>query len=194
MHVAAWLQASVLCVAFATACHTTAQTLTAPSARSSAWAQPIERVGLPNLHQLSPQLYRGAQPTVEGLVELSRMGVKTVLSLRGFHDDPLPPDTTLDYERISFKTWHPETEDVVRFLRVVTDETKQPVFVHCQHGADRTGMMCAIYRIAVDGWSKSEAIREMTDGGYGFHPLWTNLVTFVEKLDVDAVRRDAGLR
>lgn len=40
-----------------------------------------------------------------------------------------------------------------------------------RHGSDRTGTMCALYRIAVQGWSKEDAIREMTAGGFGFHRI-----------------------
>ena len=65
-----------------------------------------------------------------------------------------------------------------------------PVLVHCQHGADRTGTMCAVYRIAVDGWTKKEAIREMRDGGFNFHEVWQNLPRWIEDLDVESIRRD----
>ena len=44
-----------------------------------------------------------------------------------------------------------------------------PFFVHCQHGSDRTGVCIAAYRIVVQGWTKQDAIREMTGGNYGFH-------------------------
>lgn len=165
----------------------------ARATRPAEWAQPIDRPGLPNLHQVTPTLYRGAQPDPEGFVELERMGVRTVLSLRAFHSDDLPTGSHLNEERISFKTWHPEREDVVKFLRIVTDESKQPVFVHCEHGADRTGMMLAIHRVVVQGWSKDDAIREMVEGGYEFHSIWQNVIDFVRELDVERVRREAGL-
>jgi protein-tyrosine phosphatase len=90
-------------------------------------------------------------------------------------------------------TWDPETKDVVRFLKIVTDSNRKPVFVHCQRGADRTGMMCAIYRIAVQGWSKAEAAEEMTKGGFGFYSGWQDLIDYVLKLDPDEIKRSAGL-
>jgi len=164
----------------------------APDAHT--WAEPLERPGLPNLHRVTPLLYRGAQPTREGFFELGRMGVKSVLSLRSFHADSIPIDANLHYERISFKAWHPEDEDVVRFLKVVADPTRQPVFVHCQWGADRTGMMVAIERIALEGWTKDEAIAEMTQGDFGFHEEWQNLVRYVRELDVDKLARAAGVK
>jgi len=158
--------------------------------RDARWAKPIAIEGLPNLHQVSDSLYRGAQPTAEGFKSLKKMGIKTVISLRAFHSDKeLLGDTGLVYESISFKTWHPENEDIVKFLSIVTDKTKQPVFVHCQHGADRTGTMCAIYRIMVDGWSKEQAIKEMTEGGFGFHSVWENLISYIKGLDTDKLRK-----
>ena len=157
--------------------------------RAAAWAQPIVLEGVPNLHQVSATLYRSAQPTAGGMKNLARLGIRTVVSLRAFHaDGDDVAQAGLAYERISMKTWHPEEEDVVRFLRIATDPTRAPVLVHCQHGADRTGAMVAVYRIVVQGWTKRAAIDEMTGGGYGFHAIWTNLPPWIEKLDIAALK------
>jgi protein tyrosine phosphatase (PTP) superfamily phosphohydrolase (DUF442 family) len=154
------------------------------------WAQPVQVEGLPNLHRVTPNYWRGAQPTMSGMHELERMGVKTVVSLRAFStDEPLLRGTKLRYEHIRFKAWHPEREDVVRFLRIVTDPKNQPVFVHCEHGADRTGMMTAIYRVAFQGWTKEQAVDEMQHGGFGFHSTWQNLVRFVRELDIGTLKK-----
>lgn len=162
--------------------------------RPANWAIPPETPieGLPNFFQVSPTLYRGAQPSNEGMRRLEQMGIKTVVSLRAFHnDDSLYPTTSIKTERIRFKTWHPEDEDIVRFLKIATDPSKAPVFVHCEYGSDRTGTMVAIYRIAVQGWTKDEAIREMVEGGYGFHPMWANLERYLHQLDIEAIKRRA---
>ncbi len=157
-------------------------------------AKPIVLPGLENFYQVSPTLFRAKQPTAEGFRSAQARGVKTVIDLRAFHSDAdLVRGTKLKLERIPFKTWHPETEDVVRFLRIATSREAQPVLVHCQHGSDRTGMMVAIYRIVVQRWSKPEAIDEMTKGGFGFHPMWKNLVAYIEKLDVAELRKRVAL-
>jgi protein tyrosine phosphatase (PTP) superfamily phosphohydrolase (DUF442 family) len=162
--------------------------------RPASWAQPIELEGVPNLHRVSAGLYRSAQPTALGMRNLRKLRIKTVVNLRAFHSDRDEiGDAALGYEHIYMKTWHPEREDVVRFLRIVTDPSRAPFLVHCQHGADRTGAMVAWYRIAVQGWTKQEAIREMTEGGFGFHAVWENLPDWIEELDVDSIRRDAGI-
>lgn len=165
-----------------------------PRAHAREEPKRIERPGLPNFYCVAPNLYRGAQPSADGLRAAQKLGVKTVVDLRAFHSDTdEAAGTNLRLERISFKTWHPEDEDVLRFLKIVTARKNQPVFVHCLHGSDRTGMMVAIYRIAVQRWSKRDAIDEMTQGKFGFHPMWKNLVTYIEKLDVPDLRRRAGL-
>jgi hypothetical protein len=50
-------------------------------------------------------------------------------------------------------------------------------------------MMTAIYRVVVQGWSKQEAVNEMVQGGFGYHPLWHNLVSRVEELDTAAIKQ-----
>ena len=169
------------------------------ASRPSTWATPVAaNPGLPNLNRVNANLYRSAQPTKEGFAFLEKQTslshddrpIKTVISLRAFNDDaPLITGTpTLHLEQIRCKTWHPEHEDVVKFLRIATTPAMQPVLVHCQHGSDRTGTMVAIYRIAYEGWTKQQATDEMIKGGFGFHPMWQNLLRFIEELDVNAIK------
>lgn len=79
---------------------------------------------------------------------------------------------------------------VIRFLKIVKNSKRTPVLVHCQHGSDRTGTMCAIYRIVFQGWSKEKAIQEMTQGNYGFHKIWVNLPKWIEALDIKQIKKD----
>ena len=48
--------------------------------RPADWATKLERPGLSNFYQVTTNLYRGAQPTAQGMAELKAMGVKTVLN------------------------------------------------------------------------------------------------------------------
>jgi len=61
------------------------------------------------------------------------------------------------------------------------------------HGADRTGTMCALYRIAVQGWPKKGALKEMTDGGYRFNAAFQNLLKWINALDIEQIRKRAGI-
>jgi len=159
------------------------------------WARPVHMEGVPNLHKVSDSLYRSAQPSAKGMANLKAAGIETIVNLRSFHSDRDEiGNLGLAYEHIYMKAWHPEEEDAVRFLQIVTNPKRTPVLVHCQHGADRTGIMCALYRVAVQNWDKKEALREMTEGGFGFHAIWENLISWFEKLDIEAIRNKAGIK
>lgn len=163
--------------------------------RPASWAQPIELEGVPNLYKINDDLYRSAQPTAEGMKNLKKMGIETVVNLRSFHSDRDElGETGLGYEHIYMKAWHPERKEAVRFLKIVADSERTPVLVHCQHGADRTGTVCAVYRMAVQGWKKEEATREMTDGGFGFHEIFGNLPKWIEDLDLGSIKKDAEIK
>ena len=179
----AWTVLLCGCVSYDWQCH-----------KSPFWAKQIQIKGVPNLYKVSDDLYRSAQPTAEGMGNLKSMGIKTIVNLRAFHSDYDEMGCfDFGYERIYMKPWRPEEEDAVRFLQIVTDPAKTPVLVHCQHGADRTGIMVALYRVAVEGWAKEVALCEMTQGGFGFHSVWNNLIGWFGELDVEGIKEKAGM-
>jgi len=168
--------------------------------RDPRWATPIKRPGLPNLHKVSGALYRGAQPEAVGFAELKKLGVKTVVNLRLTHSDRdemkeagLIPGKDLNYVHIRMEAWDADEDEVVELLKVLADPANRPVFVHCKHGADRTGMAVATYRIICEGWAKADAIDEMRNGGFNFHAVWKGLPKFLREMDVEKLRADAGL-
>src|SRR3989338_5226031 len=80
-------------------------------------------------------------------------------------EEPLKPRKYIkgmgfNYFNIPINTWSLNNKDVARFLNIVTDKTNQPVFVHCQHGSDRTGTMVAVYRVYAQKWKAEEAMKD----------------------------------
>jgi protein tyrosine/serine phosphatase len=169
-------------------------------ARPANWASSVAGVeGLGNLFQVSPELYRSKQPSPQALKNIlagkpfvdGGAPVHTIVELLATRDvdgEVLGDSSAVHHEWLKFSPFSPKDQDVLTFLRIVTDKASQPVLVHCAQGSDRTGMMVAIYRIVVQGWSKEDALKEMVDGGYGFHSFWQDLVRYVQKLDVDALK------
>lgn len=153
----------------------------------------LPRDDLPGLHnfaQVAPGLYRSAQPTAEGMRTAKALGVRTVINLRILHSDRDElRGLGLRYAHIHAKAWHPEREDVLAFLAIATDPENQPVLVHCEHGADRTGLMVAAWRVAVEGWTPAEAAAELPR--FDFHELWRGVRTAVEALDAESLRAGA---
>jgi protein tyrosine/serine phosphatase len=119
------------------------------------------------------------------------MGIKTVINLRVYHSDlDEIKDTGLLNEELSVKTWHIEDENVIRILRIIRERENGPFLMHCCNGADRLGVMCAMFRIVEQGWTKEEAIQEMVEGGYGFHAVWRNIIEYVKNVDVERIRKE----
>jgi hypothetical protein len=60
----------------------------------------------------------------------------------------------------------PSRDEILTFFTLLRDNPDKKIFLHCQYGADRTGVMVALYRIAVDHWTSEQAITEMKDFHY----------------------------
>ena len=145
--------------------------------------------GVPNFAVVSPVLSRGAQPTREGFRQLREQGIRTILTLRAGHDDgAVLAGLGLNSYRIHARQWNPETEDVVRAMKVILTPEYQPVFVHCQAGKDRTGLVVAVYRILVDGWSVDDAIAERKM--FGATDFWEENKAYLRRLGSAEARRD----
>lgn len=127
--------------------------------------------GVPNFGEVTSQLYRGGQPTVEGFKGLAERGVGIVIDLRGGGERERVRVTKLgmQYVAIPWHCFNPRDQQFALFLRVLRDNPDKKVFVHCRLGVDRTGMMVASYRMGEQGWSASEAAKEMV--AFGFSSL-----------------------
>src|SRR4029453_11559007 len=109
------------------------------------------------------------------------LGVKTVVNLRHFHGDTereRVEKAGLRYVHIPLESSDkPTVGAVAAFLKTATDPSLRPMYVHCQHGVDRTGTMMALYRMEVEGWKNDEAFAEMVF--FGAHRIWQDLRAYV---------------
>lgn len=157
--------------------------------RDPRWARPIDLPPVENLHQVAPGLYRSAQPTAEAFQALEKLGLVTIINIRENHSDAaLIQGTNLRLVEVPVNTWSVGDEEVIAVMRLIKNEPR-PILLHCKHGADRTGLMMAVYRIIFEGWTRRDALAELTGGGYGYHKIWTNIPKYIETFDQGKIER-----
>ena len=133
---------------------------------------------LPRFHQVSERLYRGAQPTENGLSKLRDLGINTVINLRGANARTAAEETKvramgLHYFNVSLPNWgRPQDTRVAHILELIAAPENGRVFVHCKDGVDRTGMIVAIYRMTHDGWTSNRALAEADRLGMRRTQFW----------------------
>ncbi|KWN09250.1 protein-tyrosine-phosphatase [Burkholderia ubonensis] len=173
-----------------------AQPSTDVAARPLQWAQTVPDARLDNLHRITPSLYRSALLSKADVPELQKLGIRKVISFRAFHsDERILAGTQITMQRIPINTWYIRDEDMVAALKALRDADRDgPVLIHCQHGADRTGLVSALYRMVYQGWTREQALDELQHGGYGFHAIWQNITYYLKHVDVERLRRQVDER
>jgi tyrosine-protein phosphatase SIW14 len=133
--------------------------------------------GLPGLHnfgRVTEHLYRGAQPVNGGFDELQKMKVGIIVNFRDDRAEMAREKRTVEslgmkYVEIPWSANHePSSAQIAEFLDLVRANPETRIFVHCRRGADRTGVMVAAYRIAVERRPVTEAVSEM----HRYHYDW----------------------
>lgn len=133
------------------------------------WAIPSFAASLPgikNFDQVDTRVYRGAQPTPEGIRQLANLGVKTVVDLRetgerSKKEQRIVTGNGMRYINVPMSGLTPPTsEEITKILNLLEDLSSGPVFVHCLRGADRTGAVIAAYRIDYEKWDNGRALKD----------------------------------
>src|ERR1041385_111601 len=118
--------------------------LTAPVLAQKNAVPTLSRIRIDNFGRINDNYYRGAQPKGRDFADLAAIGVKTVIDLTkdGRDDEQATVEGLgMKFYRIPMTTSErPSDAAVARFLKLVTDPAKQPVYVHCQGGRHRTGV------------------------------------------------------
>jgi uncharacterized protein (TIGR01244 family) len=134
---------------------------------------------LPNFGCVNQHLFRGAQPTENGIKQLARRGVKVIINLRNDGEEDVRNEESwakkagLRYVNVPLSDWSaPKDSDIKEILRLINSNENQPVFVHCQRGANRTGTAIAIYRITHDGWTAKQAMDEAKNFKFRWWAFW----------------------
>ncbi len=149
----------------------------APAVIQATYGEKLHLAGIHNAGKINEVLYRGAQPKETGLAELKKLGVTTIVDLRGEDREKLDWERNaaatlgMHFVHLPVSGWSPPSdEQVAQFLALFRNDPHQKVFVHCRFGDDRTGVLVATYRMAVDKWFPEHAMGEMYF--FGFNGFW----------------------
>ena len=138
---------------------------------------------------MTPTLYRSRQPDAAAQPLLKQLGVLTVVDFINESDSKWLSDPTVKQIQIPLRSAHVDDADIIKSLRAIqTAEKTGPVLIHCKHGLDRTGLVSAMYRIVVQGWTKQAAVDEMQRGGFGDIDHLKYSIAYINKVDVEALR------
>jgi protein-tyrosine phosphatase len=146
------------------------------------YAKKLHIEGVSDAGKVNDYLYRGTQPNEKGLKHLRKLGIDTIVDLRGeFHH-------TMENERrhaaklgmrlvlIPGNGWSPpKDEQIAEFFALIDARPRRKIYVHCWLGGDRSGVFLAAYRIAFDGWTPEHALAEMRE--FKYHGFWHPAMT-----------------
>jgi protein tyrosine/serine phosphatase len=125
-----------------------------------------------NFHTITPgEAYRSAQLNRE-LLEyyIKNYNIKTVLNLRGedlsapwyTEEIQVAKENKLMHYDVALSSTHEPDSDKVKKLMDIFEHAPRPILLHCQGGADRAGLVSAMWKIVVDKEPKSEAEKQLT--------------------------------
>ncbi len=145
-----------------------------------------------NFCEVKPNtLWRGAKPDKNDTAWLINNGVKTIVNLELLYDDLdtlHEADVTktgtvkIDYYRV--QTWEPiyavvqsiADQHVVHFL-AIAKLAKQPLYVHCRAGENRTGVMVAAYKIILQGQTSPAQMTALLNEMQSYKGVWSTATT-----------------
>jgi protein tyrosine/serine phosphatase len=124
-----------------------------------------------NFHEVLPgELYRSAQPTAADIAAYGREhGIKTIVNLRGankgaWYNQEVAASKEAGIEHIDFKmsASHELTLDQTYQLIALLRDAPKPILIHCQAGADRTGLVSLIYLQQIAGIDEDTAEKQLS--------------------------------
>jgi uncharacterized protein (TIGR01244 family) len=144
--------------------------------------------GARNVTRVDAVLMCGGATTSEAYPALKKDGFVSVINLRRDTEEgaDIPGARTaaeaagLRYIHIPVDPARPDDATVDAFLKAVTDQKNQPMYIHCG-SANRVGAMWMVKRIVVDGWDVQRASDEAAAIGLTSQGLKQFAIDYAEK-------------
>lgn len=161
------------CLAALSFCGCSARRNVSPRIAQIAAAEKMSVTGIKDFGKVNDYLYRGAQPKDDSLAQLKKMGVDTVVDLRGVLHEAVNKERRkaqslgMQFINLPGNGWsNPPDDQIAKFFALMQERPRRKIFIHCWLGGDRSGMFIAAYRIAFEGWTAGQAVEEMREFHY----------------------------
>ena len=161
-----------------------AQTVGRPSKSVDRYANGL--VVIDRFTQVEEGFYRGAFPeSVEQMETLKAYKIKTIITLSN-NEEKTKVERTLA-KRLGLKLievpmhgWKaPTLAQTEKVQALLNDQSLRPLFIHCKHGRERTGVEIALYRQRSNGWTGEAAYAEAK--AMGFRPIAWNFRIYLKR-------------
>ncbi|WP_040609200.1 tyrosine-protein phosphatase [Pseudooceanicola batsensis] len=111
-----------------------------------------------NLHEVAPGVWRSNHPNERRFTRYRDMGIRTILNLRGAEDnvtyrweERLCAEHGIRLHAVRLDARRaPQVEPIQQVLAVLR-QAERPLLFHCKSGADRAGLVSALYLLVIEG-------------------------------------------
>lgn len=153
-----------------------------------------------NFRVVQDMVYAGGTPSPDFLNFLkSTLNIKAIVSLDnkiGQEIKPILKQLGIQHLIIPIDAGNPTITDQIKYLTkniVNIIGNNKPLYIHCIHGSDRTGLAIALYRILSQGINPDQAIKEAQKFQYGIRisvavqEAWNKYLKSLKKIDVNNI-------
>lgn len=154
----------------------TREAFATPQGRKQAWRELMFgdhgalRLFYRNTHEIAPgKMWRSYQPSPADLARWKKRGVKTVINLRGdkpsghyFLEEEACARLGLHFEVFRVFSRDAPAKEVFHGAKALFERIEYPALMHCKSGADRAGLMAALYLFFHEGAPLDEALEQLS--------------------------------
>lgn len=121
-------------------------------------------------YQIAPGIYRSNQPSPRQIRKLAKnQGIKTILNLRGesergYHllESEACEQQGIELINLKMSSRRPPRKQAIEQLKEIFDSADKPLLLHCKSGADRAGLVSALYLLMTESGTVEQARKMLT--------------------------------
>ena len=127
------------------------------------------RVFWTNHKEIAPGVFRSNQPTESRFRAYHANGLRSVLNLRGWdvyahyqYEERICKELGMRLENIKLQARNAPSREGLNAVADCLNKLEKPFLFHCKSGADRAGLVSAMYLMIHEGASVTEAMKQLS--------------------------------